>query len=301
MILFFKDESNEFTYKQSSFETACRTMFYLHREFVNDLQLKQVALSFFSAWNVHASNRTGQFLCAFCASTVDTEEYSTCDSSTRGTRNKPLTTLIKNKMKCPFILRYSKMHYNSPTKDLIYYKVRITTDLRKKTQAFMHTHPLSNSFYKRILNHSKTQSKIDLGPLKHALELLKADPRLNNNVLRKLLINLLPSGFDLNADFLRNFKIKAASYHMNNPNGIELDCNMSKCMLSKYNLKHKDFENINDPLKLTDFQKIYNNIMNSDVTTWKVVSFLQTCKRELPGFDYKIHYAQDGYPDGIML
>ena len=62
-----------------------------------------------------------------------------------------------------------------------------------------------------------------------------------------------------------------------------------------------DIETINGPLKLTDFQKMYNNIMNSDVTTWKLVSFLQTCKRELPGFDYEIHYAQDGYPDGIMF
>ena len=106
-------------------------MFSLHREFVNDLQLKQVALSFLSAWNVHASNKTGQFKCAFCASIVDTEDYSTCHTSTRGTRRKPLTTLIKNQMKCPFIIRYSKMHFNRPTKDVIYYKVRITTDLRK--------------------------------------------------------------------------------------------------------------------------------------------------------------------------
>ena len=120
----------------------------------------------------------------------------------------------------------------------------------------MHTHPLSNLFNKQILNHNKTKSKIDFGHLKQTLELLKADPRLKNSVLRKLLINLLPSGFNLSRDFLRNFKIMAASYFMNNPDGFELDRNTSKCMLSKYYLKHIDIETINDPLKLTDFQKM---------------------------------------------
>ena len=40
--------------------------------------------------------------------------------------------------------------------------------------------------------------------------------------------------------------------------------------------------------------------MLNDDTTWKALSYLQKCKNELPGFDYQIHYAKDGKPDGLM-
>ena len=45
---------------------------------------------------------------------------------------------------------------------------------------------------------------------------------------------------------------------------------------------------------------MFCNAMLNDDTTWKALSYLQTYKNELPGFDYQIHYAKDGKPDGLM-
>ena len=41
--------------------------------------------------------------------------------------------------------------------------------------------------------------------------------------------------------------------------------------------------------------------MNSNATSWKLISFLKKCKRDPPGFDFDVHYAVDGYPDAIMF
>ena len=70
-------------------------------------------------------------------------------------------------------------------------------------------------------------------------------------------------------------------------------------MISQYKLKNKEMDSIKDPIAQVNFDKFYTDIMNSDSHSWKVLSYLQKCKRELPGFDYEVHYGTDGYPDGI--
>lgn len=115
---------------------------------------------------------------------------------------------------------------------------------------------------------------MDLKPLSYALELLKIDPCLRNSTLMKLLYNMMPSGFLFSAEFLRNFKLRAAIYHAKYPDIIAIKTSQAKTMLSQYNLKPHEIKSIKDPLKMINFKNLHSNIMNSDVSTWKVLSYL---------------------------
>ena len=46
---------------------------------------------------------------------------------------------------------------------------------------------------------------------------------------------------------------------------------------------------------------MYNENVSSDATLWKLISFSKKCKRDLPGFDFDVHYSEDRYPDAIMF
>ena len=110
----------------------------------------------------------------------------------------------------------------------------------------------------------------------------------------------MPTDFHFSPDFLRNFKLRAAIHHAKHQDGFQCTHIQATNMLSQYKLKNDERDSIKDPMAQHNFGKLYNEIMNSDGSTWKVLSYLQRCKRELPGFDYEIHYAEDGHPDGIM-
>ena len=161
------------------------------------------------------------------------------------------------------------MNFSIPRKNLIYYKVRITES------NFTHTHHLSTTFYKRLIYVNKGSSKMDITAFKYALELLKVDPRLGNGALRKLLYNMIPLGFHFSSDFLRNFKLRAAIYHANNPDTSSIKTRQCQKMLSQNNFEPQEIEIIKDPLKFMNLEKNYNTTINSDVTTWKVLSYLQ--------------------------
>ena len=110
-------------------------------------------------------------------------------------------------------MNYSLMDFpRLHKKNIVYYKVRITSF------DFAHTHPLTAVFYKRSVFLSKSPDKFNLKDFTHALELLKVDPKLSSNVLRKLLYNVMPNGVLLGKDFLRNFKLCAAIYHSKDTN-----------------------------------------------------------------------------------
>ena len=41
-------------------------------------------------------------------------------------------------------------------------------------------------------------------------------------------------------------------------------------------------------------------LMKSGTQTWKALAYINTLKKELVGFDYRIHYNSEGLPDGIV-
>ena len=175
-------------YKLSSFIAAAAKMFPKHREFVNSIQLKEVFEQFCGAWNFSVQHTGGIFKCSYCAS-------KSRKKSLPAKRKLPLTSVLKNQFKCPCTMHYALIQYTSPTKNKIYYKVRITG------YDFNHTHPLSNSFYKRSVFHSKSKRKVELKSFQNALELLRVEPRLSNCALRKLLYSQMPTDFLFSPDF----------------------------------------------------------------------------------------------------
>lgn len=74
-------------------------MFSRHTEFVNNLQLKEVAKSVLTAWNVYENRASVKFRCSYCINVKQTS-YTV---SQNAMRKSPLTTDLKNEIKCPFL------------------------------------------------------------------------------------------------------------------------------------------------------------------------------------------------------
>lgn len=126
---------------------------------------------------------------------------------------------------------------------------------------------------------------------------MKIDPCFSNSALQKLAYNRIP-GLLISSEFLHNFKLRALTHHEKYPKEFAInDCEV-KLMLLQFNLNHYEIESIKDPLKMLNFEKLHCNMMTSDTTTWKRESYLQQYTHSLPGFNYQIHYAKDGYPEG---
>jgi len=218
------DNIDEIQYKLSSFKTSAAKMFPKHREFVNHYQLTEVLEKFSAAWNFTVGNSGGILKCSYCACT---KKRKSSNPAIPSQRKVPLTSVLKNQFKCPCKLNYSPQEFFAPTKNKMYYKVRITDS------DFHHTHPLSNSFYKRTVFHSKCKRKIELKSFQNALDLLQVDPRLSNCALRKLLYNHMPTDFHFSPDFLRNFKLRAAIHHAKHQNGSQCTNTQAGNMLSE--------------------------------------------------------------------
>ena len=216
------------------------------------------------------------------------------DDSDGRKRKVTLGTKIKNKIQCPFKITYSLMHYNRPKRNPIFYKVRI------KTPYFHHSHQLSAKFYRRGLETSKVHNKINLPSLNHVLAMLKVNPRLNSTEFRALLYEIIPIGTEITSVYMDNLRRRAALFHAKNPDSVSIGEDNARFVLGKHDMNEKLYYDITDPLIRTNFNKMYRNIMHNDPDSWSALAFLQESKKELPNFDYEIHYGHDNKPDGIM-
>ena len=134
----------------------------------------------------------------------------------------------------------------------------------------------------------------------NAMSILKVNPRLPNVELRKHLINLIPKAIHMDAAYLRNFKLKAQIHHAQHDNQYSIPYHDAKVMLIRRSITTPELDSLKTPLVIANFNEISRNVMLNDDNVWTALSYLQKCKNELPGFDYQIHYAKDGKPDGLM-
>ena len=50
----------------------------------------------------------------------------------------------------------------------------------------------------------------------------------------------------------------------------------------------------------SNYMAMFTTLMQSGSHSWKALAYLNKLKRELVGFDYRIHYNNEGLPDVIV-
>ena len=45
---------------------------------------------------------------------------------------------------------------------------------------------------------------------------------------------------------------------------------------------------------------MYKNLLQNGLNTWKALVYLRSLNETMSGFDYRVHYDNEGLPDGIV-
>ena len=74
----------------------------------------------------------------------------------------------------------------------------------------------------------------------------------------------------------------------------------AQALSSKSQCAADETVNTDDPIIRKNVTNILRKIMTEDSGTWKALAYLQECKSQYPGFDYRVHYDKDGMPTSIL-
>ena len=133
---------------QTPFMKKYNEFFGFHREFMNCKQLQEVTEDFCSNWNIQVHQQSRSCTCAYSVP---------IDQSSKKSKSESINSEFKRNIKCPFVIRYSRVNCAKKNKkNLIYYRVRITGLLSK------HICLMTNSSYRCAQITSKKRN-IDLG------------------------------------------------------------------------------------------------------------------------------------------
>ena len=201
---------------------------------------------------------------------------------------------LRNKLDCPFIVRFSCPGVKDKSLPAIFRKVNITFCNP------IHNCGLSKSSYRKASHSSKSQNKFEYKVIQSVVNVMKIDPHLPARHLRSLLVGCLSSDTDISAHFLCNFRKRCQLYHASHPNALELSRDDALCLTSESNVNTKELSVLEDNEVCKNFTTVYANIMKSGTHTWKALSYLNKLKQEDSGFDFRIHLDNDDTPDGIV-
>ena len=112
--------------------------------------------------------------------------------------------------------------------------------------------------------------------------------------------NNVPNSIEINAQYISNLRQRAAIHHATNPNVNENSSKDAQKVIAPGHISLTEAESFEEPLFRSNFNDSFRSIMHNDTSTWKAVAFLQKFEKELPDFQYKVHFGPDGFPDAIM-
>ena len=90
-------------------------------------------------------------------------------------------------------------------------------------------------------------------------------------------------------------------YHASRKDELPLSINDARQITSKINVTLNEMKVLTDKPVRLNYQAMYEQILHNDKDTWKAVAYLEKLKAEMHGFDFKIHYNNDGLPDAIVF
>ena len=118
--------------------------------------------------------------------------------------------------------------------------------------------------------------------------------------MRNLLQDCLPTYFVIDSLFLNNFRKRVAIHHAKHPDGTHLTHDVATRLTKRCSLKRNEIDELEDPLIRNNFRAMYKEIMSESSNTWQVLNYLQKCKVQITGFDFRIQHSTDGRPIAIM-
>ena len=110
----------------------------------------------------------------------------------------------------------------------------------------------------------------------------------------------MPSYFVIDSTFLNNFRRRVAIHHAKHPDCRNLTHDVATHLTKRCNLKPYEIDELEDPLISNNFRAMYKQIMSESSDTWQVLSYLNKCKVQILGFDYRVQYSPDGRLIAIM-
>ena len=199
---------------------------------------------------------------------------------------------LKVQYKCPFHIQYSHIGLSGKVKKpRIFYHVKITNVNAN------HTCELSTQCFRNAVASSRGQVKVSLSGMNSLLQILKVSPSTPAIVLRPLLRQFVNNDTAIDCDFIRNFRTRVAYYHSStqtSPEHIkEVSLDTAHHLLSNKNISPEEESILDNPLVRINFNEVIRKIAAQDSTTWEAFAFMKECKKNMPGFDYRICLDKD--------
>ena len=290
--IMFNKSIGDCTRDHEAFHKKCSELFPEGRVFLSYIQLNQAAKHFLDGWYIKGSFGNMRVSCFY--SNVRKSTYtSTCDPSKKR-KTKPS---LKQQYQCPFQLRYNFLEKKGSDEELpnSFWKVKLTTC------QYDHSCQLSNIFYKTAKRQSRGTAKIDLASMTSLLMLLKANPTTSANALRPLLLEYIHHDVPLDSTYIRNFRQRVAYFHAKNPDFKELSISEASTLLDKSPITNEERKILDDPIIRINFNDMLLKIMSEGSSTWEALAFLKRCKKEIPGFDFRIRLNENNHPCALVF
>ena len=118
---------------------------------------------------------------------------------------------------------------------------------------------LSTQFFKTAQKKSTGIPQIDLSGMQTIVMVLKSSPSLSTRDLRPMLTQYIPSEQELDAKFLRNFRLRVAYFLAKNPNYNDLTYEQTNGLLSKKYVTEEEHKVLDNPITRISFRDIYQN------------------------------------------
>jgi hypothetical protein len=267
-----------------SFEKHASELFPSGRIFANYVQLREAVLMFQKAWGASVSHGSSR-MCCYYGKPSRKPRVSVCEPDKQRTRLPSLKERL-----CPFKIQYSIQGMVGPNKkNRIHYRVKITT------VDYEHTCELSPTSCRLAL---KGSGKLipDLAGLQDVLSILREHPTLDHKVLRTLLQKYVPFYLALDGTYIRNFRLRALTFDSGSTEITMVD---ARALTSHSRSAADEFVTSDNPIFAKNFKGLLQKTMQEGGDTWIAMRYFKALKEEVPGFDFRFKYDEDGRPTAI--
>jgi hypothetical protein len=118
--------------------------------------------------------------------------------------------------------------------------------------------------------------------------------------LRPYLEKFLPHYKGVTGQFVCNFRFCVFNYFARKGPYEELPMEEAQALSSKSHCAADESVDTDDPIIQKNVTNILRNNMTEDSGTWKALAYLEECKTQYQGFDFRVCYDKEGMPNSIL-
>lgn len=273
--------------KQRLKEEATKLFTKLKSEstFCNFYQLAQVVKRFGDAWGFVVSMQSGLQLVCFYGKSSRKDQESTVSPS----RQRVKASL---KHGCPFVIKSS---YDQAKKDLPRHRIPV------RITGFTLNHACDPGVAEARVAKKAAGAifgQLDLLELRDAIDMV-VDGNMKGHHIRKLLCKHIPDGYEISSDNMRNFRERALKHYLEEK---PIDVNSAEKLLKFQPLDANEAIVLpNTDLCRKKVRELMQQVMQGKNGGWKAKDFLESIKKNSPGFDYRMKLDEkDGSPVALI-